>query len=266
MAINVNAVRADQGYAPATFIGDLSFRLKDAAGNWGPLHGPIMAAEVSLDPGKANMALLKSALVETFAQIIGAVVTPGDPSITIKIEDSGLATLMLALRGTSTAITENSGTATDATATPTAKGAWLQLPHRNVSATDFAGKCDTTDLTVSTDYILDDMYLLYGKIYIPSTSTIDLSKDCTWTFTYGAVSGYHIDAQQIPDMRIQIEMPVYNRATQDRGMLTVWEAAVSPSSGLDVAANKNQTISFTGVPMTPSGKTGPFFIEMLKFA
>lgn len=267
MAINVNLIRADQGLAPSILIGDMMFRLKDPYGNWGELFGPITVGEMTLDPGKPTQELIKSGLIETYTQVIGAVMTPGDPSITIKLSDAGVNVLNLALRGTITAVTEAGNTVTNGEVNVVQKGAWLQFPHRNIAASGFSGKSDTTDLVAGTDYLLDDMYLKYGMIYIPTTATnVDLAENQTWSYTYGAVSGSRIDAMQLADMRLQIDMPIQDRNTLNRGFLKVWEAAVSPSSGIDVASNKKIELTLTGIPMTPSGKVAPYYIEWITFA
>lgn len=262
------SARLAQNLDGAFYEGDVIIRAKDINGAWGKLIGPISPLKIAINPGKATTVNRKLRLRGQWGQIANSIASESaEPTVAFETDDAGKELLLLAMRATRTDLSEASGTVTgEVTAVPF-KGSWLQLPKRNISATAFSGKhANDSALAAGTDYVLQDIWLEYGLIWIPETSTIAVAEACKWTFTHGAVTGPKIKGNQLSQVSLNIELFGVNRTDSSRVHLVIEEAVVSEGADLDFAATDFFKPNFGGIMVTPSGKDAPYYLEQLTLA
>lgn len=263
-----SSARQAQNLDGMFFEGDVIVRSKDINGVWGKRIGPISPLKLAINPGSATTVSRKLRLRGQWGQIANSVASESaDPTVAFETDDAGKELLLLAMRATSVDLNEAGGTVTDGVTAVPFKGSWLQLPHRNVSATAFSGKhANDSALTAGTDYVLQDIWLEYGMIWIPETSTIAAAEACKWTYAHGTVTGPKISGNQFSQVSLNIELFGVNRTDSSRVHLVIEEGVVSEGSDLDFAATEFFKPNFSGVLVTPAGKSAPYYIEQLTLA
>jgi len=262
------AARAAHHLTGMFFEGDVLIRARDINGAWGKRIGPVSPVKLAINPGSASTISRKLRLRGQWGQVADTVANESaEPTLQFETDDAGQELILLAMRATSEAISEAGGTATDEVTAVPAKGTWLQLPDRNIAVTGFAGKhANDSALTEGTDYVLQDIWLQYGLIFIPETSTISVAEACKWTYTHGAVSGSRITGNRMAQVNLNIELFGVNRTDNSKVHLVVHESVVSEGADLDFAATDFFKPNFSGTLITPSGQAGPYYIEPLTLA
>jgi hypothetical protein len=262
MTSNIKTIVDEQNLRPIQFMGDARIRVCNGSDPWGPLVGPISATKMLVDPGKSSLLVAKYNTIELYGQIAGAIPIPGDPQISLTFDAANKNVLALGFRGLVATINNAGATVTNQVVAVPHLGSWLRFSHRNISSTGFSGKTHSdTVLVAGTDYVLNDLGLKLGYIWIPSDSSIPVNDQCKWSYTYGAVTGYHIDGAQLTDLHMNIQMAVVNRMTGGYGFVEVFDAAINPTSLPDLTESKQQDIQFQGMMVTPIGATAPFVFE-----
>lgn len=253
--------------------GDILIRIQDEAGAYGPRVGPISPIKLALNAGDSTIAERKLRLRGMYGQITNSVVTEaGIPTVAFETDDAGSNLILPSLRATEEAVDEDAGSVTDGVTAVPRLGDWLVFPHRNIAVTGFAGKKadGTTALTANTDYVAQDIWLKFGRLWIPATSGITAAESCKWTYTYGAVSGTRLLGNTRSQVKLEIEFFGVNRAAQagePRDIyLKIFEATVNKGSELDLAASDYFKPNFSGTMVTPLGQSSPYYVEFLSFA
>ena len=123
-----------------------------------------------------------------------------------------------------------------------------------------------TDVTVSsvknasnaafTGYSAD----LVGGLF---TFTEAPTEDITVTYAVPAKSGYRIAGGASPTIKGRLLLVGKNLADQSRVKVDVYEAVLTPKSGLDFLASDFASAQFEGTLNTPAGKTSPYIVEVL---
>ncbi len=250
------------------FEGDVLIKTKDVNGAWGKTIGPISPIKLAINPGSSKTINTKLRLRRQWGQVKNTVASDAaEPSVKFETDDAGKELILLALRATSTPIDEASGTITDGVTAVPFLGSWIELPHRNIAVTGFSGKhANDSALTAGTDYVLQDIWLEYGRVWIPETSTITAAEACKWSYTHGAVSGTRITGNQLSQVTLFLEMFGVNRVDSSKVHVVVPEIVVSEGADLDFAATDFFKPNFSGTLVTPSGWDGPYYIEPLTLA
>lgn len=261
--------RSEQSLAGIVFEGDILIKIKDANGDWGQPIGPISPVKLSINPGEITTKTRKLRLRGLAGQVTDPVVTDfAEPKVSFETDDSNETLFNLILRGSSASIAESGSSVTDDVTAVPALGTWLQLPHRNISTTAFSGKhANNSALTAGTDYVIQDIWLQHGLVYIPAGSGIAAAEACKWSYTYGAVSGTGVIGNQLDQVTVNIEMFGKNRVNGQNVHITIHEIAITSGVDLDLGgADDYFKPNFSGIMSTPSGESGPYEIEFLTFA
>lgn len=260
--------RAAQNLVGVVFEGDVMMWPKQADGLWGNAIGPVSPIKLAISPGDAKITTRPLRLRGMFGQRADPFTSEAaESTLVMETDDASKEVILLALRGTSSLISEAGGTVTNGVTAVKEKGTWLQLPNRNIVAAGFAGKhANDTALTAGTDYVLENIWLQHGLIWIPSVSTIAANEACKWSYTYKAVTGTSIQGSQIAQVTMKIEMFGVNRIDSRPVHVLIHETTVNKATEIDFAANGYIKPNFSGVMTTPVGKSSPYEIEYLTFA
>lgn len=252
--------------------GDILVQIQDASGNYGKVIGPISPVKMTINSGDSTTKERKLRLRGLSGQVANSVpLESGTPTFAFETDDAGHNLILPALRASSETVNESGSSVTDGVTTVPFLGSWLELPHRNIAVTGFAGKkANDTPLVSGTDYVLQDIWLQYGRVWIPETSAIVADEGCKWTYTYGDVGGSRVLGNQLSQVRMIIEMFGVNTAAKPGDpkdiYLKIKEGTISKGSELDFAATDYFKPNFGGTMATPSGETSPYIVEFLTFA
>lgn len=257
--------RAAHNLVGMFFEGDVILRARNSSGVWGKRIGPISPIKLAINPGSATTIERKLRLRTQWGQIADSVANESAaPTVAFETDDAGSELLLLAMRATETPISVAQGTRTNQVTAVPHLGSWLQLPDRNITVAGFSGrKAAGTALSATTDYIIQDIWLEHGLVWIPATSSIVVDEACDWTYTYGAVAGRKITGNVLAQVNLNIELFGVNRTDSSKIHLFIHEAVVSEGADLDFAASEYFKPNFGGTLITPTGQAGPYFIEPL---
>lgn len=252
--------------------GDILIRIKDANGDYGKTIGPISPVKLALNSGDQTTLERKLKLRGMWGQVTNSVVTDsGSPTVSFETDDSGSELILPALRATEETVSEAGGSVSDGVTAVPNLGDWLKLPHRNIATSGFSGKkANDAPLVAGTDYVIQDIWLQHGRVWIPAGSAIAAAESCKWTYTYGAVSGSRVLGNTLSQVEMQIELFGINKAAA-AGMpkdlyLLIHAATVSKGTDLDFTAAEYFKPNFSGTMVTPSGESSPYHVEFLSFA
>lgn len=267
MTVTVNS-RAAQGLKGAIYEGDIIIRFKDSNGEWGQRIGPISPVKLALNPGEVTIMTRPLKLRGMWGQRVDPVTSEAaEPTVAFETDDTNAELIRLALRGTRQTVTQAAATVADTVVAVPRTGDWVQLPHRNIAITGFSGKHGNDAVLVDgTDYELQDIWLQYGLVWIPSGSSIAADEECQWSYTAGAVTGSNLIGNTESQTTLNLEMFGTNRVDRSSIHLVVHEIAVSSATETDFAGSEYFKPQFSGVMSTPTGKAGPYEIETLTFA
>lgn len=190
-----------------------------------------------------------------YGQARASVVLPKPTEITIELSAASVEAMAMQFQGLVQALTQSSGSQTDADLTVSKLGVWLPLGHRNISSTGFV----VTNSAGTTTYALDTHYevnWLRGEIRFLAVAggaaASDVVKvDATW----GAVDGKKILGGRVTQVRCQARFDGVNMVDGAPMEVDVWECVLGTSSGFDFLGSDFAAIQLTGKIVTPTGKT-----------
>ena len=268
MSATYPLARANQKLDGFLAEGNLYFRVQDASGVYGPEVGPINGTTLSFNPGSGDQKNRVSKMIGTSGQLLNALITAGQPSVTFGFNDLGVEQFKLGVRGTSEAINEAGGSASAEVLTlPTnAKGGWIQLPDRNINsaaAFTLTGPSATPTYTFSANADADYGPINYkrGRVYIPAESTITIG-DVEFSYTHFGLTGVRVKGNQIDQTIMFLYFEGKNKADLKDINATFWEAKVEPTQDVDLLGDDFAGAAFSGPLETPTGKDAPYEIEM----
>jgi hypothetical protein len=152
----------------------------------------------------------------------------------IEFDEANLELLTAALLGTSSAFSQDAGTAQSATVT-LVQGKWVSLGKLNVSNVAITGK------TLGTDFLVN------ARLGQVKALTVGTAGSQTVNFDVGAVAGDKIVAGTQSAIDINLLMEVENNSDGSSGLLEIPKISVLPSAVFTFLGAKDfQTLSFKG--------------------
>jgi len=267
MSATFPLARANQGLDGFLAEGNILMQVKDVAGVYGPLEGPINGTTLSFNPGEGETKERISKMIGTSGQALNSIITAGTPSITFGFNDLGARQFALASRGAISAINEAGGSVSAASFTvpAAAKGGWIELPNRNIAVAGFsitgAGGTPTYTFSANADQDYGPINYEQGHVYIPKASTIANGATIEVTYTYLAVTGELIKGNQIDQTVMRLIFEGKNKANFQKMRIIFHEATVQPTQDIDVLGDDFAGAAFSGNLTTPVGKDAPYEVE-----
>lgn len=242
--------------------GDFFLDPKDAAGNSTGLIGPLNTTRCAITHPTPEIFPRISHRVGTVGQALNTIMVGKPPEIDIAVDDAPEAILNMLFGGTSEAINEAGGSATDEPIT-LIKDRWVKLPDRNLSATGFnlsTVAVPATPLVKDTDYAVD---FETGMLMALTTGA---AVACLADYTNLAVTGTrHLAASRV-STKCEIIMKGLDMVTNKPCRMSVWEAVLYRDGAFDPATQAYVTTALKGTLNTPAGKTQPYEYEDLTLA
>ncbi|SFF14794.1 hypothetical protein [Paracidovorax wautersii] len=198
-----------------------------------------------------------------YGQARASVVLPKPTEITIELAAATVEALAMQFQGMVAALTQGSGTFTDANFTVTALDQWLPLGKRSISDQSFALKNGAG----STTYVLGTHYevnWLRGEVRFKSGASGAPAKNdvLKLTATYGAVEGKKVLGGRVTQVRCQARFDGRNMVDGSPMEVDVWECALGSNNGFDFLGSDFSGITLSGKLVTPPGKTEPYEVRL----
>lgn len=207
--------------------------------------GPINTTKLALSQPDPEQVVRTSYLRSSYGQALDAYNRPKPCEIEFTIDDCDPDILSMAMLGVPA--TYEQTVASSANETFTARlNKWVSLTKNNLSSFSIADK------VLDTDYNID---LVGGLVRM---LTGDDEDEYTAVISAPARSGQKIDAGTDTVLQLSIRGVGVNLFNSKYMELQVWQANVSPSGSLDFISKDPISMTFKGVCIVPSGKSGPY--------
>lgn len=243
--------------------GDLYIARYDAATQaFLEFEGPFESTKFEIKPN-SELKEMASRGRDTYGQVIESVPLPKPSDFSVTLAEVNRESLVLALFGTSSTLSQGSGTVSDETITMTAAkmDKWLQLSKQNLNQAGFV----VTNSGATVTYVEGDDYEVnrrLGMLRVKSSGAIASTGDIKVDFGYAAISGSQIAGSTQTQLRAKFKLDGVNFADQSPCIVNVWEASLTPDSAFDFLQNDFAEIELKGRLKTPAGKTEPFIVEL----
>jgi hypothetical protein len=229
------------------------------AGSFDAPTGPFEAKKFEVSP-KSELKKMTSKGRTQYGQVIETVAIPQPAEFSVSFAEVNRDTLLLALLGSSTAVTQGAGNITAETIVAK-KGYWVPLSKQNIAAAGFT----VTNTGATTTYVLDVDYSVnyaMGWVKILPGSAIVDAASLKVTASYNAISGTKISGATNSQLRAQFIFDGVNYADGLPCIVTVHEAVIAADSAFDFLADDFGAVEMKGELKTPAGKTEPFTVEL----
>lgn len=200
----------------------------------------------------------KSRQKASYGQTLNSVAIKGDAEISITLDDLDKDNLALAFLGTVSGVSVTGGSATAEVATAIHDKS-LELANRKVSSVVVQDQTDTTTYVLGTDYEIENAAM--GFIKVLSTGAITDGQTLHISYDYATVAGNKVAGGTDASIRVALRLDGENLATQQPVIADVYEAELSPQSGVDFLAEDFANLELNGTLNTPSGKTEAYVLE-----
>lgn len=195
----------------------------------------------------------------TYGQVIESVPVPKPSTLTVELAEVNKYSLALALFGTTSALSQASGTMT-AVAVVAKLGYWVALPFMALT-----GAAVVTHTSGSPTYVNGVDYLInpqLGTFKALAGGAILDAASVKLTSTYAAITGTAISGSTQTQVRAKFKLDGKNFADDLPCIVTVHEAVIAADSAFDFLANDFNTVSLPGRMKTPVGFTEPFNVHL----
>lgn len=179
------------------------------------------------------------------------VVTKTAMEIALTLDEFDPENVALALMGSVSAYSQNSGTATDASlgTTNSKKGYWLDTGKKKITVTTV--KVGSTTYTEGTDYSVEAES---GMIYIKPDSTIPDSSTVLWSGSYPSITSKQIQALANSKIEAALRFRSASDATGPRYEAEVWKASLTPGGAIAMLTEEFGSLSLSGTVLADTSK------------
>jgi len=193
-----------------------------------------------------------------YGQIKDSVGLKDAAEIAISLDDLDKDNLALAFLGdvSTIAVTGASATAEPQTAQ---EGKSLRLVYGKVSAVVVKDVTDTTTYVLGTDYNILSATL--GLIEIIAGAAISSGDVLHINYTHATVAGDRVKGGTSPSVKVALLLDGENFADQSESQVNVWEAVLTPQTGVDFLAEDYAVLELNGTLNTPTGKTSAYEVD-----
>lgn len=206
----------------------------------------------------AEIKTRKSKQKSTYGQTLDSVPIKGDAEIAITLDDIDKDNLALAFLGTVSALAVTGATVT-AEAHVANLGASIRTVQRKISTVVVKDQPGTTTYVENTDYSIEDATM--GLVKIIDGGGISQGDSIQVDYAYGSIAGSKVEGGTDASIRVALMLDGENFADQTPVLVDVWEAELSPQSGVDFLADDFATLELNGTLTTPSGQTSAYKVE-----
>ncbi len=221
------------------------------------MSGKIYANKFSLQPAVEKVESTSKGRYD-YGQVLESVALGQPTELTLELKEVVGDILVMALQGTSSAVSIASGTMTNEVFDELVEDKWVEIGHKNLTGTIVVKENIATPLVTyveGTDYELNKPL---GMIRVLSTGAIDAEDGVKITGAFNATTGTLIKGQTNVDIRCRILFDGINKADGSQCTVDVFEAIISADSEFDFLADDFGNVSLTGTVKTPADKDAPY--------
>jgi len=113
---------------------------------------------------------------------------------------------------------------------------------------------------LNTDYAITDADL--GLIKVLTGGAITDGQALKVDYTYGSMTSDKVAGGTNSNIIMKVLFDGVNQADQSKAVVNVWEAVLSPTSGVDFLAGDFTSLELAGVANVPSGGTEAYTVEL----
>lgn len=221
-------------------------------------------ASFAIGNSGADTKTLKSTSPSNYGATIGSATTPGDDTITIKLNVPNQKNLATMLLGTDTAVSNTGAAITDEVITVIAKGTYVALAKRKIAASPapvVTNSAGSTTYTEDTHYVVD---YDNGLIYITPDSTI-AAGTLKVDYTHQDYTGYSIAARTESNIIGKLLFTGENLDSGEIIRMTADSVELSPDGDFSLVSADGEFLEFglTGTIKVPDGQTSPYTFEVI---
>lgn len=213
-------------------------------------------------PGRAEATVVevKSAKRAQKGQVIFSQSTQGAPSLEMTFPELDSVLMGMAFAASPETLTVSSGTITNELVTLHALDTWYAISKRTLSSIVVTENTDTTPDT----YVLDEDYEVNARLgLIRGLSGGDLTAGqiVRVSATNAAFAGEKYEGELVPQRSFRILFDGRNDVTLKDIIIEYHEVPISaPLEIFDLLSTELITLTLTGAPITPTGKTAPYTV------
>lgn len=231
--------------------GDLFYQRK-VSGVWGGLQEFGNATKLEIKEN-AEIKKRKSKGKGSYGQVLDAVGVKGEAEISITLDDIDKDSMALLFLGDSSTVN-----VTGASATGESHVAHLdkliKLDHRNISAVVIG------TLVEGDDYSIHNAET--GIIAIHSGHTVAEDDALSINYTYGNSTADKVTGGTNASIKVRLYLDGYEQASQSNAEVDVWEAELTPDSGLDFLADDFTELGLSGTLIKPADKSSAYEVKL----
>ncbi|TMO54089.1 hypothetical protein [Pseudoalteromonas phenolica] len=223
----------------------------------GGIIGPINTTKLAIKP-EAESKQRTSSKKADYGQAIDDISIAKPTAISWAFDDQPTDLVAMVLMGEVSDINDASGTLTDHSLTLPAEHKWVEVGQKNFAEAGLVVKDGVTPLVPHTDYEVN--YAL-GMIRALPGGAMDAGGAVLFSGQYNARSGKRIKGAVNSNIRVRLFGEGDNLANGKPVQFEVYDATVSPSSEVDLAATEFVSAELSGTAKSKQGKPAPFVVD-----
>lgn len=178
--------------------------------------------------------------------------------VNITLDDLDKDNLALVFLGDTAAVSVTGAAVTDEVVTGY-QGLIFKTAKRKISAVVLTHSSGTPTYALNTDYEIVDADL--GLIRIIG-ATITNGQSLKVDYTYGGMTSNKVAGGTNSNIIVKVLFDGVNQADQSKAVVNVFEAVLSPTSGVDFLAGDFTSLELAGVANVPTGGTAAYEVEL----
>jgi hypothetical protein len=179
--------------------------------------------------------------------------------VNITLDDLDRDNLALVFLGDASAVTVTGSTVSDEVVTGY-KDRIFKTAKRKISSVVLTNSAGETTYVLNTDYEIVDADL--GLIKVLSGGAITDGQSLKIDYTYGSMTSNKVAGGTNSNVIVKILFDGVNQADQSKAVVNVFEAVLSPTSGVDFLSDEFTSIELAGIANVPSGGTAAYEVEL----
>jgi hypothetical protein len=194
-----------------------------------------------------------------YGSSLNAVYVKQPAECNITLDDLDKDNLALVFLGNASAVSVSGSTVSDEVVTGY-KDHMFQTAKRKISSVVLTNSAGDTTYVLNTDYEIVNADL--GLIKVLSAGAITDGQSLKIDYTYGSMTSDKVAGGTNANIIMQVMLDGLNQADQTKAVVNVWEAVLSPQSGVDFLADDFTSIELSGRANVPSGGTEAYTVEL----
>lgn len=214
----------------------------------------------SFKPSRAEPSVIevKSAQRAKKGQVVYSKSTQGAAALEMVFSEMDSTLFGLAFAASPTTLSVSSSTLTNEAITLHALDTWYAASKRTLTSVVLKDATATTTYVLGTDYEVDARLGLIRALTGGDIAAGDVVK---LSATYAAFTGEKFDGELVPQRIFRILFDGQNEVTKKDILIEYHEVPIqAPQEIFDFLSEELLSLTLTGTPITPAGKTSPYTI------